>query len=140
MQGIFERLIISGHSPVIIIGSDIPTLPSAILDQALESLKCSDLCFGPTSDGGYYLVGMNKLISGIFDGIPWSTSEVFDITLKNAARTAFSVSLLDEYSDIDTYFGLKQLAVDLENLSTVTFGGIPHFTAQWLKENRSWLK
>ena len=72
------------YSPVVLIGSDIPTLQPGILQQAIEELRTFDLCLGPSQDGGYYLVGSRHADKRIFCGIPWSTPDVLKITIRKA--------------------------------------------------------
>lgn len=51
--------ILQNHSKACIIGSDCPTLSAAILEAAFETLDNHDFVVGPSTDGGYYLLGMN---------------------------------------------------------------------------------
>lgn len=124
MNEIINKLVSLEYSPIVIIGSDIPSLQTSVLEQALVSLKTCDLCLGPTSDGGYYLVGVRKPVSSIFEGIPWGTDQVLDATLKKATNALFSISLLDVYSDVDTFADLTKLTMSLR---------VPTHTETWLK-------
>ena len=49
-----------GCESVVIIGSDIPDISSAIIHQAFEELQKNNLVLGPAGDGGYYLIGVQK--------------------------------------------------------------------------------
>ena len=42
------------------IGTDAPGVDQKRVEQAFDSLDASDVVFGPTSDGGYYLLGLNR--------------------------------------------------------------------------------
>ena len=44
-----------------------------------------DVVLGPTEDGGYYLIGVRAAHRELFDGVPWSTSAVLEVTLRRAA-------------------------------------------------------
>ncbi len=52
----------AGHSAVLVIGSDLPTLPIEHLAEAARVLSGggADVVLGPAEDGGYYLVGLRR--------------------------------------------------------------------------------
>ena len=56
----FDTLFSHGFQRVSIIGADSPTLPAAYLAEAFATLRGTDVVLGPTLDGGYYLVGLNR--------------------------------------------------------------------------------
>ncbi len=87
---------------VVLIGSDCAELTEGIISRAFESLRGSDLVFGPAKDGGYYLVGMSKYIPEIFDEIAWSTERVLNQTLLKVKLLNHSFVLLPELNDVDT--------------------------------------
>jgi rSAM/selenodomain-associated transferase 1/rSAM/selenodomain-associated transferase 2 len=90
-----------GARQVVLIGTDIPGLSTAILAQAFDRLNDHDLVFGPSADGGYWLVGMTQPVN-IFDGIAWSQSTVLDHTLDLARRKGVRPCQLDPLADLDT--------------------------------------
>jgi uncharacterized protein len=90
-----------GLRRVIAVGSDCPALSPAILAEALARLHDHDLILGPAADGGYYLIGLRLAPAGLFTDIPWGTAAVLAETLKRAAVSAFSVSLLETLADVD---------------------------------------
>src|SRR2546425_12750192 len=71
-----------GAQDVILTGTDLPTLPRAHLMESLTLIKKHDVVLGPTSDGGYYLIGLRKMVPALFEGIAWSTASVFADTKK----------------------------------------------------------
>ena len=73
-------------------------------------LKLHDVVIGPAKDGGYYLIAMNEMHSEIFEGIPWSTEHVLEMTKELAEENHLSLGFLETLSDIDT-------EKDLENHS-----------------------
>lgn len=101
MQNAFEELFAAGFSKVCIIGSDCFELTSDIVTKAFAVLDTKDLVIGPVMDGGYYLLGTNKLIPQLFINKTWSTSTVFSDTLKDAASLNLSVMQLPVLNDID---------------------------------------
>jgi rSAM/selenodomain-associated transferase 1 len=75
-------LLTSGFDAVVLIGSDLPTLPPAHVSTALEILAgASDaLALGPAEDGGYYLIGLTQARPELFEQIPWGTPLVLQRT------------------------------------------------------------
>ena len=85
----------------LIIGTDCPALDAHRLSQAFDQLSHYDLVLGPALDGGYYLIGMQRLIPELFVGINWGTEIVMKQTLEIAQHLNLSYSLLDTLADID---------------------------------------
>ncbi len=92
-----------GYNKVVVIGSDCPEITSEIINSAFTSLDKKEVVFGPASDGGYYLIGMNNYHPELFTGIKWSTSAVLDSSVQKLKEEGTSFSLLKELSDVDTY-------------------------------------
>src|SRR6056297_1032747 len=89
---------------VLLVGSDIPGIRSAILKKGFRFLNDKDMVLGPAADGGYYLIGMHKnaYTSGFFNGINWGLSSVLEETITLAQKSDLSYSLLEKLHDIDT--------------------------------------
>ncbi len=95
-----------GCKTVVIIGSDIPDITTAIIQRAFEDLKKTDLVLGPAGDGGYYLIGMQRRTFNywnpqLFNGISWGTEKVLPQTLDIAKRLGLNYILLDTLRDVD---------------------------------------
>jgi len=103
MQDAFEQ----GAEDVLLTGTDLPTLPRARLMESLTLIKKHDVVLGPTADGGYYLIGLRKMVPALFEGIAWSTAEVFADTKKKIEDAGLSLGLLPECRDLDTLEDLK---------------------------------
>jgi uncharacterized protein len=104
-----------GVKNVVLIGSDIPTLPLTHIQAAftfLEDPHC-DAVFGPTEDGGYCLVGMREPHRPLFDSIAWSTATVLSDTLTQAKLHQLTVKLLPPWHDVDDKSDLSRLAAEL---------------------------
>jgi rSAM/selenodomain-associated transferase 2/rSAM/selenodomain-associated transferase 1 len=97
----FEECL-SGSISVCIVGTDVPGLVPSTLETAFDLLSGHDVVLGPAEDGGYYLVGLREPRSGLFDGVPWSTGSVFDVTHQRAAETDLTVAVVDRLADVDT--------------------------------------
>ena len=110
MSHAFEHLFASGFANVILIGSDLPALPVSFFQQAYAWLeKSADIVLGPSADGGYYLIGMNRMITSIFDDIGWSSADVLSQTLHKLDDLSLKHELLSEWYDIDIVKDLKRL-------------------------------
>jgi rSAM/selenodomain-associated transferase 1 len=110
MSHVFEHLFAGGFANVILIGSDLPTLPARFFHQAYAWLeKSADVVLGPSADGGYYLIGMNRMIPGIFDDIAWSSADVLSQTIHKLDDVGLKYELLSEWYDIDTANDLERL-------------------------------
>ena len=94
--------------PVVIIGVDAPDLAPAHVEQAFRALGECDTVFGPSADGGYWLVGLRRRprILEIFAGVRWSTEHAFDDTIANLPAAA-TTAMLDELIDIDDVEALE---------------------------------
>jgi rSAM/selenodomain-associated transferase 1 len=103
------------YKKVIIMDSDSPNLPLGFIFTAIKSLDNADLVLGPCEDGGYYLVGLSFHLPEIFKDIPWSTSEVMEITKIKAKSLGKRISLLEKWYDIDTKEDLIRLKNELDN-------------------------
>ena len=97
----FERAFDSGMSRVVVVGSDCPMLNSTLIEQALDSLECSDLVIGPATDGGYYLIGLRRHTPRLFVDIPWGTSDVFARSVAVASSIGLQLVLLEPLTDVD---------------------------------------
>jgi rSAM/selenodomain-associated transferase 1 len=111
MKNAFQTVLSQGLSAALLIGSDSPDLPKEVIDEALTSLKDFDSVLGPSYDGGYYLIGSRAdvFLPQAFDGISWSTPEVFRQTLATLRKANLRVHVLPKWRDIDTYDDLKAL-------------------------------
>ena len=102
MENAFRAMFDEGAARVCIIGSDCAELQASHLEEAFEALHNHPLVMGPTHDGGYYLLGMNRMAPELFRGKQWSTDTVAKDTLQDAASLGLEVALLPRLSDVDT--------------------------------------
>jgi rSAM/selenodomain-associated transferase 1 len=95
----------AGEGPLVVLGTDAPTLTLGLLRQAYDVLDGgADVVLGPAVDGGYYLIGMRELRTGLFALPPelWSGPQVLTRTLALAKQARLAVRLLPELRDLDT--------------------------------------
>ncbi|MEZ4939157.1 MAG: TIGR04282 family arsenosugar biosynthesis glycosyltransferase [Crocinitomicaceae bacterium] len=107
MKNAFHRGFQKKYENIVLIGSDLPDLHLKHITQAFEELKKSDLVFGPAEDGGYYLIGMNKMITFPFENKQWSTPDLFQKTKLELSQYEYQISELETLNDIDTYKDFK---------------------------------
>jgi rSAM/selenodomain-associated transferase 1 len=111
MKHVFEDLFGAGHRNIVIIGSDIPVFPVGFLRQAFADLDEAGqrVVLGPSRDGGYYLIGLGRLVPEIFTDIPWGTGRVLLDTAEKLFRLGVEVLRLPVWFDVDTIEDLRLL-------------------------------
>jgi len=109
MQHVFTELWRRGHRNVIVVGSDLPALPWANLESALTQLAQGEarVVLGPSLDGGYYLVGMNRPTPEIFQEMAWSHGQVFAETRARLQARGVRCGLLPALADFDSVGDLR---------------------------------
>jgi rSAM/selenodomain-associated transferase 1 len=113
MLNAFKARFDEGYEHVVIIGSDSPSLPVAYIETALNSKK--DLVIGPSTDGGYYLIGMCQKPVDVFSGgMDWGSEKVLRQTLDRVESYGSSLELLPPWYDVDRAEDLKFLKTHLE--------------------------
>ncbi len=103
-----QRRFADGYESSILIGSDSPNLPINILRDAIRLLDTNDAVIGPTTDGGYYLLGIRRPLP-LFAGIAWSTDRVFPATIERLITANVPYAVLPQWYDIDTLADLRFL-------------------------------
>ena len=109
----FEFAFAQNLNSVVMIGTDSPTLPEKFIAQAFENLSESEAVLGKTTDGGFYLIGLRKVIKEIFEAVEWSSPKTFEQTARNIENLNLKLSLLPNWYDVDTPDDLKRLKKDL---------------------------
>ena len=97
----FSRIPTNDSCSAVIIGTDCPGITEAITRQAFCALKQNDCVLGPSYDGGYYLIGLNRPVPELFTSIPWGTGEVLNRTLVAIQKLGLRAALLKSLTDID---------------------------------------
>lgn len=100
-----------GHRNVVLIGGDLPAFPVDYLVRAFAYLKApaAPVVLGPSEDGGYYLIGMNRPVADIFQDMTWSHDEVLARTLAKLAGLDIPTRRLPGWFDVDTPADLERL-------------------------------
>lgn len=110
-----NRLFEAGHESAVVLNSDSPTLPTALLVETAEVLSRPGdrAVLGPSTDGGYYLLGIKQAHRRLFDDIDWSTESVARQTLDRAREIGLDVHRLPVWYDVDDWHALRQLHAEL---------------------------
>ncbi len=108
----FSEAFNSGVERVIVIGSDVPGITPAVIQQAEEALIEHDIVIGPAIDGGYYLLGLARPVPDLFTGIHWGTGSVLAQSLSIINNLGLSVKKLRTLHDVDRPSDLDHLRVD----------------------------
>ena len=103
MYNAFKEGFDAGYKKIVLIGSDLPDINATHITNGIEALHEKDVVFGPAEDGGYYLIGLKKLVPEIFSNKPWSQPNLLNETLQELNKLQVSVATLQTLNDIDTY-------------------------------------
>ena len=114
METAFSRAFQDRCPRALLFGTDIPGLSAPVLEQAVDRLKEKDVVLGPSTDGGYWLIGLKKN-ADLFKGIAWGSEQVLAQTLDRAGRLGLSTALLDPLTDVDTMEDVHKLLPDWED-------------------------
>ena len=99
-----------GYEGAVLTGADLPLMGKAHLDSGFAGLEAADVVLGPTSDGGYYLVGMKEPRKALFQIDGYGGGSVYHNTIAAAHQAGLTVSAALTCGDVDTPEALRQLA------------------------------
>ena len=113
LEAFFSEQFKEGHRKVIVIGSDSPTIRAGRIRVCFSKLGRGvgmvDAILGKSCDGGYYLIGLQRIADDIFDGIEWSTASVYDAQLVRLKEAEYLVGSLTSIPEVDTIDDLSRL-------------------------------
>jgi uncharacterized protein len=109
----FRIFIDRGYHRVVAIDGDSPQIPPETLNQAFRLLDGADLVIGPTTDGGYYLVGTTTQHPELFEKQKMGTRGALDSLMANAQALGLRVALTETLYDVDEAEDLALLAQEL---------------------------
>jgi len=122
LKATLGHLFALGHPSAAVLNADSPTLPPALLAQMAETLaRPGDRAvLGPSTDGGYYVLGLKAPHWRLFEAIDWSTDQVAAQTLERAREIGLPVHILHPWYDVDDAAALRLLHGEL--IAGVPFG------------------
>lgn len=103
MKHAFNELFQAGYEKVVIIGSDLFDLEVTHINNAFDALNNTQCVLGPAQDGGYYLLGLTKMLPFMFDNKSWSTPQLWEETLNDLKENSIAFTTLETLNDIDTF-------------------------------------
>jgi uncharacterized protein len=106
-----EQVLARGHASAVVLNSDSPTLPTALLAETARVLAQPGdrAVLGPSNDGGYYLLGLKTPHRRLFQDVAWSTDRVAQQTRERAAEIGLDLQVLPEWYDVDDLASLQML-------------------------------
>ncbi len=107
MHTAFQQAFRNGCRKAVLLGTDIADLRDSHLQEAFQGLQDNDMVIGPSRDGGYWLIGMNRPLD-VFGGMDWGSDCVLEQTLGTVESRGLKCRLLDPLMDIDTVEDLKK--------------------------------
>lgn len=109
-----------GFDNVITVGNDTPQLQTSQLINTAKKLEENPVILGPSKDGGYYMMGLNKSQFNFeaFLKLPWQTSQLTKhiSNLLNAQKA--KVIFLKVFSDIDSISDVKSVLDGFRNINS----------------------
>ena len=135
LEQVTEQAFAQGAQRVVVTGTDSPTLLERHLHAAFEQLSPPEptVVFGPSFDGGYYLVGLNHSDSRASEQIPWSAPDTPSVSIARLRQRARArCHLLEFWYDVDTVEDLDHLRRHLDYLNGMKAlsGAFEHTNAQ----------
>lgn len=125
MYRVIRKVLELGYESVVLTGTDLPRMTAAHLESGFAVLEEKDIAIGPTTDGGYYLIGMKKPCWDVFRIEGYGGASVFENTLAAAGQAGLSAGIAMTCDDVDTPEDLRDL------IRTVNPDS---FTGRYLKE------
>jgi uncharacterized protein len=115
LLGAVEDLFSVGFSAVCLIDSDSPTLPFHCLRDLTTFLKepKDRMVIGPCSDGGYYLLGLRRAHTRLFEDVTWNTDRVYVETVERSKEINLPAITLPVWYDVDDQISLHRLLAEL---------------------------
>jgi rSAM/selenodomain-associated transferase 1 len=111
-----EGMFAAGYAAACVLNSDSPTLPTGILVETARLLLAQGerVVLGPAEDGGYYLLGMQRVHAHLFADIAWSTETVAAATRARAAELGLQLVELPVWYDVDDHAALLRLLAETD--------------------------
>lgn len=108
-----------GFETIISIGNDIPHLKSSHILKTVEKLRKHTIVLGPSTDGGFYLIGLKKthFNKAVFLEMPWQTSNLNRSMSKLINSKNEAICFLEVLTDIDSAADFERVINRFQTLS-----------------------
>ena len=120
MERALGRVLELGHRACVLVGADLPLLTAAHLEGGFSALEGADVTLGPTSDGGYYLVGLKRPCPPLFSGQTYGESTVYQRAVLALEQAGVSFAPAPPCDDVDTPEDLAALRSALRHSGSHT--------------------
>lgn len=111
MSAAFDAVFDRGFARVVLVGADSPSLSASLVRAAFRELSSSaGAVFGPSSDGGFYLIALRSRAPSLFRGVDWGTGTVLAEVSSRCRAAGIPYALLPSGFDIDTAADVSALA------------------------------
>ena len=112
MNNALNMVLALGYDAVVLTGADLPGMNASHLRSGFHGLLHADVTLGPTSDGGYYLVGVKTPAPYLFENQTYGAGSVFENTRSAATAAGKTFCPALPCDDVDTPEDLRALRLD----------------------------
>ncbi len=102
LERVVDQLAAEKKRPIVVVGTDCPAVNAGRLRDAAAALERNDVVLGPALDGGFYLIGIRRVVVDLFRDVPWSTAGALEAVEARANEAHKSVHRLPVERDLDT--------------------------------------
>lgn len=102
MSNALEDAFEEGADACLLMGSDLPYITPTDVAAAGHLLESADVVFGPSPDGGYWLVGMKSPFPELFANKQYGQADVLEHALEICRRHGKTIAFAPSSSDVDT--------------------------------------
>jgi len=111
MANAFRTAFGRGFARAVLVGADCPVLSAPLVRAAFRDLSSSaGAVFGPSDDGGFYLIALSSNVPSLFRGVDWGTASVLSEVSLRCRTAGIPYALLPLGFDIDTVDDVTALA------------------------------
>lgn len=114
-----QELFCKGYKRIVIIGNDCLRLQSQDIQDAFKKLENHQMVIGPTSKGGFYLMGItpeafykNQLVN-----LPWQTADLLDALYQNLTLLNIKAFITTCKDDVNNAEDLNKAILKVDNPS-----------------------
>jgi len=130
-----DRLFEAGAGRALLLGTDAPTLPPALLELLLAGLRDgADAACIPALDGGYCAIAFARPLPALLAGMPWSTPALLEATRARAVEIGLRFDELQAWHDVDEAEDLEALRQTLDGVRLPGCSPLPSYRASQTRE------
>lgn len=100
------------------IGMDTPQCTTDLLETALDAVREHGAALGLATDGGWWLLGLDRPRPGVFHGVEMSTPTTGRVQRQRMRTLGLTPAVLPTLTDIDTWSDARQVAAEVPGSRT----------------------